>query len=47
MLYLQKSGAVQRDAIKWNNNEFENECNNLKKFFKERITTLDDYYGGL
>ena len=47
MSYLQECGAVQRNAEKWNNNDFENECNNIKNFFKERIAILDEYYGGL
>ncbi len=45
--YLKQSGAVERNCAKWGNNNFEEECQVLKNFFKERIAVLDDYYGGL
>jgi hypothetical protein len=45
--YLKSSGAVERDSAKWANNNFEESCENIKKFFKERISILDNYYGEL
>lgn len=47
MNYLKNSGAIERDSAKWENDSFEEECQNIKNYFKQRISVLDDYYGGL
>lgn len=45
--YLIINGAAYRNNKVWNNVIFNDCINNLKDFYKERITVLDEYYGGL
>lgn len=45
--YLESYGAVNRDMKKWNNSNYKESINRIKKFIKDRIRVLDEYYGGL
>ena len=44
-VYLERTGAAQREEKRWNEQSLRESCATLKRFFQERIESLDTYYG--
>lgn len=44
--YLEMTGAAKREMRRWDEPDFRQSCDYLKKFFSDRIKALDAYYGG-